>query len=64
MISGGGGDVAFDGEMTEECFDFSFSHFAGMTFVMKDDVALNPLKIAFFGAVGLMFAPNGIAHYF
>ena len=32
--------------------------------MMKDDVALNPLKVAFFGAVGVMFAPNGIAHYF
>ena len=35
-----------------------------MAFVMKDDLALNPLKVAFFGAVGVMFAPNGIAHYF
>ena len=33
-------------------------------FVMKDDVAFDPLKVAFFGAEGVMFAPNGIAHYF
>ena len=35
-----------------------------MTFLGVSDVAFDPLKVAFFGAVGVMFAPNGIAHYF
>jgi hypothetical protein len=30
----------------------------------KDDVTLNSLKVAFFGAIGVIFSPNGIADDF
>ena len=34
-----------------------------MAFLMKDDVTFALLKVAFFGAIGVVFSPNGIADY-
>jgi len=35
-----------------------------MAFLMKDYVALDPLDVAFFGAIGVMFSPNGLGDDF
>lgn len=58
---GGGGDVAFDGEVGEEGFDFRFSHIFKMAFVVKEYEAADPLNVAFFGAIGVVFNSEGVA---
>jgi hypothetical protein len=48
--------------MCQECFDFSVAHVFGMALVMKEDVAANPIKIAFLSAVGIVLHTNGFLH--
>ncbi len=48
--------------MGEKCFDFRFAHLFGMAFVVKEDVSFAPVEVLFFGAVGIVFKSNGIAH--
>jgi hypothetical protein len=38
------------------------SHFVGVTFVVEENEAANPLNIGFFGAVEVVFEANVIAH--
>jgi len=37
-------------------------HVFGMTFIVKQDVASNPLHIGFFDAIGIVFNAKGISH--
>lgn len=62
LILGGGSDVAFDGEVGEEGFDFGFAHVLGVPFVVKEDKTADPIDVACFGAVGVMLDAQGVAY--
>ena len=47
-------DLSFDGEVGEECFDLGWPHFAGMAFIVEDNVANDPIAVGFFGADGVV----------
>lgn len=59
LVLGRGGDVAGDGEVSEELFDFTGAHLVGMAFVVVEDEAFDPVGIRFFGADGVMFEADG-----
>jgi hypothetical protein len=61
LVLGGGGDIAFNCEVGEEGFDFGDTHFVGVTFVVEEDEAANPLNVGFFCPIGVVFEANGIA---
>jgi hypothetical protein len=60
LILCGGGDVLFDGEVGEEGLDFWGAHVFGVTFVMEEDVAFDPVAVGLFGAVGVVFEAQGV----
>ena len=47
-------------EMGKELPELFGSHISGMTFVMKQDEALDPLHVGFFGADTLMFRADDL----
>lgn len=61
LVLGVGGDVAFNCEVGEEGFDFGDTHFVGVTLVVEEDEAANPLNVGFFCAIGIVLEANGIA---
>ena len=61
LILGGSGDVFLLGEVGEESLDFWSAHFEGVTFVMEEDEAFDPVDVGFFGAIGIMFEAQGFA---
>jgi hypothetical protein len=54
LVLGGGGDLFCGGKMGEEGFYFGGSQVFGVGCVMKFDKAVNPIDVAFFGAVGIV----------
>ena len=67
LVLGGRGDVAIDGQMGEIGFDVGRAHVAGMdvlagAFFVKEDEAFDPADVALFGAIGVVFATQGVAH--
>ena len=54
-------DFAFGGEVGNESADFLFTHVFGVAFVVKNDVAFDPVFVGLFGAVGVVFGAKGIA---
>jgi len=56
-----GGDVPLDGEMVEEGLDFWVSHFFRMAFVVEEKVAVHPVEVSLFGAVGVMLGARDVA---
>lgn len=63
-VLGGGGDVAFNGEVDEEGPNFVCAHFGGALFVVEEHVAADPIEVGFFGAIGVMFGAQGIGDTF
>ncbi len=61
LILGGSGDASFLGEVGKESLDFWCAHFAGVTFVMEEDEAFDPVDVGFFGAIGIVFEAQGFA---
>ena len=59
LVLGRGGDVATNGEVGEELFDFAGAHLVGVAFVMVEDEPFGPIGIRFFGANGVMFDADG-----
>ena len=47
--------------MGEELFDFCCFHLLWMPFVVKEDEALDPIDVGFFGANGIMFGSDGVS---
>lgn len=47
--------MVFGRQMREEGADFRNPHFAGVTLVMEEDEAPNPVDVGFFGAERIMF---------
>ena len=45
---GGSGDIALNGEMTEECLNFWNANFLWVAFIVKQDVTPDPLDVGFF----------------
>jgi len=54
LILGGSGDLALDGKKGEEGFDLGSAHVLGMTHVVEEDEAPNPLQVLLLGAVGVV----------
>lgn len=46
--------------MSEASFDFSTAHSSGMAFVVKEDIAFDPVNIGSLGADGAMFEPGDL----
>jgi hypothetical protein len=59
LVLGGGGNVVDRGEVGQKGFDFGDTHVLGMTLVVKEDVAANPLDVGFCCPLGIMLEPNG-----
>ena len=62
LVLGRGGNVHVNRQVSKEDFNFEVSHFTGVAFVMKENIAFYPIEISFLGAVGVMFNPHGVAH--
>ncbi len=58
---GGGGDIAFGGEVCEKLPDLGGIHFFGVTFVVEEDVVFHPFGVGFFGTRGVAFETEGVA---
>ena len=50
--------------MSEKFFNFFSTHFLGMLFIMKYDVAFYPINIAFFSFIRIMLEANNISNLF
>jgi hypothetical protein len=48
----------FNREMRKEFSNFTFAHFAWMTFAMEKDVAQNPIHVSLLGSDRIMFYPQ------
>jgi hypothetical protein len=55
LVLGGGGDFLVYGEIGKEGLNLGSAHFAGMTSLMEEDVALDPEDVNFLGAEGIVF---------
>ena len=53
-----GSDMFFSCEMRKEFGNFTFAHFAWMTFAMKKDVAPNPIHVSLLGSDRIVFYPQ------
>ena len=60
LVLGGSGDVLFDSEMGKEVLYFSDAHVFRVAFMMKEDVAFDPILVGLFGAVGIVFEAEGV----
>jgi hypothetical protein len=47
--------------MGQELVDLGGTHFQGMTFVMEEDEAANPVDVSLFGTEAMMPNPDGLA---
>lgn len=61
LILRGCGDVPFDGEVCDKGLNFRDAHFGGMALVVMEDVALAPIEVGLFGAVGVVLGADGVA---
>lgn len=64
LVGGGDGYFTFVGEVGDEGADFGFAHVFGVAFAVKEDVAFDPVFVGLFGAVGVVFGTEGVAHPF
>ena len=55
LVLGRSRDLLMGGKVGEEGFDFGCAHGGGVTFVMEEDVAFDPIFVGLFGAVGVVF---------
>jgi hypothetical protein len=62
LVLSGGGNVAFNSQMGQECLHFSLSHVLGVVLPMKQDVTPNPFKIGYLGTIGIMLNAKSIAY--
>jgi hypothetical protein len=59
---GGGGNVTLGSKVGEEGLDFGSAHLPGMAFLVEKDVPSDPIQVGFFGAIGVVFGAERIAH--
>ena len=50
--------------MGQKGFDFGLCHFSGVSFVMEENIAANPLNIGLLGAIGVVFYPKYVSNLF
>jgi hypothetical protein len=62
LVLGRSGDIAADGEVSEERAEMLRAELAGMTFAMKEDVAANPVQIGLLGANAVVLDTDDVAH--
>ncbi len=62
LVLGGGGHVLLNGQVGEEGFNLRDAHLFGVAFVVEKDEAFDPIDIGFFGAEGVVFEAEGVAH--
>jgi hypothetical protein len=58
LILGAGRDAPLHGQVRQERLDFRSPHFPGVSLVVKEDIAANPLDVGLFGANGVMQQPE------
>jgi hypothetical protein len=56
-----GGDFLFDGELCEEGLYFWLTHFFGVAFVVEENIAVHPVEVSLFGAVGVVLGARDAA---
>ena len=54
-------DVEVAGEVREEPRHFLFPHFSGMTFLVINNEALDPIDVSLLGTNAVMLASNDVA---
>ena len=64
LILGRCGNVLFGGEVGEKGSNFGDAHIFGVTFVVEEDVAFDPIFVGLFRTVGVVFESNGIGNLF
>src|SRR5581483_2561067 len=62
LVLSGSGHVANAREMAQEFGDFSFSHFGGMTFLVKKDKPFNPIDVSLLCPERIMFDAYGVTN--
>ena len=62
LLLGGSGDAAFHGQVDEKGFYFWRGHVAGVTFVVKEDEALDPIHVGMFSVNEIVFFAQDGAH--
>lgn len=61
LVLSGRGYILIFCEVGEKGFNLCGAHFGGVAFVVKEDIAPGPMSLGFFGAIGIMLQPDGIA---
>jgi hypothetical protein len=61
LVLGASGDVLLDGEVGEEVVDFRSTHVTGMSLVMEQDEASDPIGVGVFGAEGVVASLESLA---
>jgi hypothetical protein len=56
LVLSGGGDIALNGEVSQESFDFGLPELGRVALVVKEDEAPDPVDVSPFGAESVMFA--------
>jgi hypothetical protein len=62
LVRRGGGHVAIHRQVRQEGLDLRCAHLVGMALAMKEDEPPDPVDISIFGADGIVFEADGIAH--
>jgi hypothetical protein len=53
--------LLLDGQVGEKGFDFGEAHVSGVAFVVKEDVAFDPVHVGLFGADGIVLEAQNVA---
>lgn len=61
LVLGGSGDVPLGGKVDDERLDFGNTHLGGVALFVVEDIAFAPVDVGLFGAIGIVFCPDGIA---
>jgi hypothetical protein len=62
LVWGGGGHMFACGRKSQEGFDFGDVHLAGMAFVVEEDVAPDPVAVAFVRAWRVVSPPDSVLY--
>ena len=52
---GGGRHVYFSCEIDEKSLDFGFAHIFGVSLIVEEDIAPDPINVRLFGPISIVF---------
>jgi len=61
---GGGGDVLLHGQVGQKGLDFPAAHLLRVSFVVEQNVPLDPVHVSLFGANRVVLDPDDVADTF